>query len=81
MCMATKRTGHYGGPRPPGGWPSQIEQGIRLRNRTLVAVIRTRAREQNTEIETLVAERFGVHITPSQPSRRRRGGKAATPES
>jgi hypothetical protein len=72
--MATKRTGHYGGPRPPYGWPSQQARGIALRDRELVAVIRAAAREQHTSPQAVIAERFGVTITP-RPRRRRNGSQ------
>jgi hypothetical protein len=61
--MASKRTGHTGGHRPPGGFPSETERAIFLRDPNLVAAIRATANKNHMRIEAVVAASLGVKLS------------------
>jgi hypothetical protein len=64
--MATKRTGHTGGKRPPGGWPSQrVYEALRL-----AAVAEAKAKGK--PLADIVEEHFPGALRPAP----RRNGKA-----
>jgi len=75
--MATTRTGHTGGTRPPGGHPWEIVRAILLRDRNLVAAIRTEANQRKMTMEAFVAESLGVKL--ARPTRPRNRLKTPTP--
>ena len=70
MVWQDNRTGrHDTKARPPGGYPREKElRHVRLDYR-LHAVIATEAAMRNTTIEAVIAERFGVPITPTRRNR------------
>ena len=69
--MATKRTGHTGGPYPPGGWPGQRAKRQQERYARLVARLDEAAAAMNMTREAFIA-RFEA---PTTPAPRRNGSK------